>query len=170
MQLIPYIAASLKAIFWTVMWFFVLFGLSLLEWDFTVKGDTGTKNIEQLSVVVESIVYSYVGSIGAEAFIRYWDGINWNKLPNLQQVFLVDKDFNLKHLTFCFVATISWLAIIRYTEVSSVEELSLRFTATSIADLPYDSKFMLVLLVGMVFRTFIYFSPSPISKQTAKDS
>ena len=157
--------ASMKATFWTVMWFCVFFIMSLLDLDFGFDGDGTVNDIAQTNIVVLPVIYSYVGSIGAEAFIRYWDGINWYKFPNLKLMFLGFRDFNLKHLLGCLLATISYLALIRYTQTTHFEAIGLRFTANSWADLPSDFKFMLVIYVGVLFRTYIYFNAYPYDKQ-----
>ena len=117
-------------------------------------------SLSQTNSTVISLAYSYVGSIGAEAFIRYWDGISWDKLPNLKLTFLGAKSFSLGNLIGCFFATVTYLAAITYTEITNFESIRLSFTAVSFNDLPYDLKFILVIFVGILFRTYIYFNAS----------
>ena len=160
-MLVSLFAAFLKSLFWTIMWFCVFFGVSLLAWDLShlsFVGDNTLNSLSQTNSTVISLAYSYVGSIGAEAFIRYWDGISWDKLPNLKLTFLGAKSFSLGNLIGCFFATVTYLAAITYTEITNFESIRLSFTAVSFNDLPYDLKFILVIFVGILFRTYIYFN------------
>ena len=65
------------------MWLCVFFVASLLDLDLTIAGDDTVARISQVNIGVLALIYGYVGSIGAEAFIRYWDEISWNKFPLL---------------------------------------------------------------------------------------
>ena len=148
------------------MWLCVFFVASLLDLDLTIAGDDAVARISQVNIGVLALVYGYVGSIGAEAFIRYWDEISWNKFPRPNQMFIGSKKFSLGRLCFCFSMTIAYLAIILYTEATNFEAISLRFTATHLTDLPYDTKFILVVLIGAIFRAYIYYNPpSPVGQR-----
>ena len=142
------------------MWTGVIIVAAVFDFEFSESAtealDAATENPTpvgfklQFAALVTS--FSYIGSIGAEALIRYSDEFKWSwpfsKNPS---------GIATGQLFVCLSFTILLMLIVGVTEVSD-RMFSFPFTASAleITDLFTDPKFMLVLGVGLLFRAYIY--------------